>query len=90
MSGPKCVHCGEHDDGNNRTCKKNCTEIKLFGVQIGLASEDGHIIAVAKSPSIRKSKSLDNLQSCNPDYAAAAESSGYLSDGERKRGLAYA
>lgn len=78
MSVHKCVHCGEDvDDGNNRTCKKNCTEIKLFGVQIGVSSEDGHG-AAAKSLSIRKSKSLDNIvQSCNP-AAAAAESSGYL------------
>ncbi|KAI3458363.1 hypothetical protein Pfo_015026 [Paulownia fortunei] len=86
----KCWHCG-YKGHNSRTCSKGCTGFRLFGVQIDVASDDGG------ESSIRKSKSLGNLQACNPENtaAAAAEASGYLSDGlvhqsskshERKKG----
>ncbi|KAL3647532.1 hypothetical protein CASFOL_008500 [Castilleja foliolosa] len=48
---------------------------KLFGVQIDVAGDN------PGGSSIRKSKSLDNLESYNPENIAAVEPSGYQSDG---------
>ncbi|KAL2227270.1 probable transcription factor At5g61620 [Sesamum indicum] len=86
--GRKCSHCG-HNGHNSRTCSKGCTGFKLFGVKIAVSAADN-----SGDSSIRKSKSLGNLQACNPENATG-EGSGYLSDGlvnqsskshERKKG----
>ncbi|KAH6792784.1 hypothetical protein C2S52_003261 [Perilla frutescens var. hirtella] len=97
MSGRKCVHCGLDDGDNIRTCQKGCTEIKLFGVQIGVSTDDGDggdRSAAAGSSSIRKSKSMGHLDECIRENAVtAADESGYLTDGlhyskshDKKRG----
>ncbi|GFQ01042.1 transcription factor myb1r1 [Phtheirospermum japonicum] len=62
---------------NSRACAKICGGgFKLFGVQIDVAGGDS-----TGESSIRKSKSLGNLQTCNPENIAAVEPSGYQSDG---------
>ncbi|KAL7107421.1 hypothetical protein ACP275_06G053200 [Erythranthe tilingii] len=87
----KCCHCGQKGH-NSRTCtSKGCgVGFKLFGVQIDVPAGDdgggggGGAAAAAASSTIRKSKSLGNLEACNPESgggAAASEDSGYLSDG---------
>ncbi|KAG6415983.1 hypothetical protein SASPL_123404 [Salvia splendens] len=83
MSVRKCVHCGLEDNANTETiCKNNCNKIKLFGVRISVANAD--------PSSIRKCRSMDDLEAADP----ALDEPGYLSDGfvhqhgshKRKRG----
>ncbi|CAK9188052.1 unnamed protein product [Ilex paraguariensis] len=83
----KCSHC-KHNGHNSRTCNgKGC--IKLFGVTINLVEDEKNHELVE---SMRKCKSMGNLQACNTEHIDA----GYLSDGliherakaahERKKG----
>ncbi|KAL6541700.1 hypothetical protein OROGR_011186 [Orobanche gracilis] len=75
---------------NSRACSKACAGgIKLFGVRIDITGDENGV-----ESSIRKSKSLGNLQTCSPENGIT-EPSGYLSDGfvhqsskshERKKG----
>ncbi|KAL6580630.1 hypothetical protein OROMI_008654 [Orobanche minor] len=82
--------CGQKGH-NSRACSKACAGgIKLFGVRIDVTGGENGV-----ESSIRKSKSLGNLQTCSPENGAT-EPSGYLSDGlmvhqsskshERKKG----
>ncbi|CAA0834529.1 myb-like transcription factor family protein [Striga hermonthica] len=81
--------CG-HKAHNSRACGGNSCggggAFKLFGVQIDVAGGGS---------TIRKSKSLGNLEACSLENPAAGDLSGYLSDGyvhpsarslERKKG----
>ncbi|KAL2549997.1 putative transcription factor [Forsythia ovata] len=84
----KCKEIG-HD---SRTCN-GCTSIRIFGVQIDVADDNGKKDGESF---IRKSKSLGNLEACNVENTPV--DAGYLSDGyihqssrskeahERKRG----
>ncbi|XP_057778526.1 probable transcription factor At5g61620 isoform X2 [Salvia miltiorrhiza] len=73
MSNRKRV---EDEPGNTQIFKKGCSEIKLFGVPITVPSDGGG----GGSASMRKCKSMDNLEAC-ASASAAEEPSGYLSDG---------
>ncbi|XP_042067183.1 probable transcription factor At5g61620 [Salvia splendens] len=82
MSVSKCVHCGHEDNAYTEICKNECNKIKLFGVRISVANAD--------PSSIRKCRSMDDLEAADP----ALDDPGYLSDGfvhqhgshKRKRG----
>ncbi|KAL2526978.1 putative transcription factor [Abeliophyllum distichum] len=88
-SARKCKENG-HD---SRTCN-GCTSIRIFGVQIDVADDNGKKDGEFF---IRKSKSLGNLEACNVENTLLE--AGYLSDGyihqssrskeahERKRGM---
>lgn len=60
MSGQKCVHCGRDHDGN-RTYKKNCTGIKLFGMQTDVSS----IAAAGKCKSGLKYRLMRRVSTVN-------------------------
>ncbi|GFP86513.1 hypothetical protein PHJA_000795100 [Phtheirospermum japonicum] len=75
MPSKKARMCAQKGH-NSRVCAKICGGgFKLFGVQIDVVGGDG-----TGESSFRKSKSLDNLQTCNPENIAAIEPSGYQSD----------
>lgn len=90
----KCSHCG-HNGHNSRTCNsKGVGGIKLFGVRIddNISSinnnnHHGHcdtklkMLKIGDYESIRRSKSLGNLEhAVNYDHNGGIEA-GYLSDG---------
>ncbi|MCD7452449.1 hypothetical protein HAX54_016623 [Datura stramonium] len=97
----KCSHCG-HNGHNSRTCNsKGVGGIKLFGVRI---DDNNHhhgdhtkmkMLKIGDYESIRRSKSLGNLQNAaNYDHNGTLEA-GYLSDGlihsprQRKKGTSW-
>lgn len=68
----KCSHCG-HNGHNSRTC--NGKGIILFGVKINVDDN-----AKLQEESIRKCRSMGNLEACNDDYNVP-DADGYQSDG---------
>ncbi|XP_060174476.1 transcription factor MYB1R1-like [Lycium barbarum] len=98
----KCSHCG-HNGHNSRTCNsKGVGGIKLFGVRIDDNNNNNHhgdakmkMLKIGDHESIRRSKSLGNLElAVNYDNNGAVEA-GYLSDGfihsprHRKKGTSW-
>ncbi|XP_027103100.1 probable transcription factor At5g61620 [Coffea arabica] len=71
----KCSHCG-HNGNCSRTC--NGKGIKLFGVKINVVEDD---YANRQNESIRKSKSMGNLETCNGECNVPDDADGYVSDG---------
>lgn len=78
----KCSHCG-HNGHNSRTCNsKGVGGIKLFGVRIDNNNNNYDTkMKIESYESIRRSKSLGNLEhAANYDHNGSTEA-GYLSDG---------
>lgn len=84
------------DNGHDSTTCNCCTSIRLFGVQINVADDNGKKNGESL---MRKSKSLGNLEDCNVENTLVE--AGYHSDGfmhqssiskeaqEKKRGFPF-